>query len=206
MITLIGIYKIESKLKPEKFYIGSAVCIEQRWRLHIHQLRKNKHHSAKLQNHYNKYGEVDLQFSIIKKCKKENLLKAEQFFIDTLNPWFNICKVAGSQLGYKHTEETKKKIAVSKTGKKDSEETKQRKSEIAKGHFVSNETIQKISNTEKGKIVPEEVGRKISNALQGHVGWCTGKHHSEETRQKMRLSSRKERPERKGMKCKRHDN
>jgi GIY-YIG catalytic domain. len=60
-----GIYKIESKLKPERIYIGSAINIGQRWRVHLSDLRKQKHHSKKLQNHYNKYGEVDLSFSIL---------------------------------------------------------------------------------------------------------------------------------------------
>ena len=41
---VIGIYKIESKLKKH-IYIGSSIDIKRRWRLHLSQLKNNKHHS-----------------------------------------------------------------------------------------------------------------------------------------------------------------
>ena len=52
-----GIYKIQSIIKPERCYIGSAVNIQKRWRDHKRELRNNKHSNKKLQNHCNKYGE-----------------------------------------------------------------------------------------------------------------------------------------------------
>ena len=60
-----GIYKIVSKIRPDRMYIGSSINIPKRWREHISNLKKNKHHSKQLQNHFNKYGEADLQFSIL---------------------------------------------------------------------------------------------------------------------------------------------
>jgi group I intron endonuclease len=81
-----GIYRIQSKIKSERIYIGSAVDINDRWRCHLKDLRNNKHHSKKLQRHYDKYGEVDLQLSILLGCEKEDLLKTEQYFIDSYNP------------------------------------------------------------------------------------------------------------------------
>lgn len=36
----IGIYKTQSKVKPERVYIGSAVNISERWRLHLLELRR----------------------------------------------------------------------------------------------------------------------------------------------------------------------
>ena len=60
-----GIYKIQSVIKPDRCYIGSGVCIKSRWNRHLCDLRHNRHWSKKLQNHYNKYGESDLQFSIL---------------------------------------------------------------------------------------------------------------------------------------------
>ena len=82
---LIGIYKISSKIKPECIYLGSAVSIKKRWANHLSDLRKKKHHNNILQNHYTKYGEQDLVFSILLQCEKEDLIKNEQYFIDTLN-------------------------------------------------------------------------------------------------------------------------
>ena len=48
-----GIYKIESKIKPNQIYIGSAVNVRVRWSNHLSKLNKNKHENPKLQNHYN---------------------------------------------------------------------------------------------------------------------------------------------------------
>ena len=63
-MNISGIYKIKSKVKPERIYIGSSVNIQERWRKHINYLKNNKHQSIKLQRHYNKYGKNDLVFSI----------------------------------------------------------------------------------------------------------------------------------------------
>jgi group I intron endonuclease len=113
-----AIYSIQSTVKPERFYIGSAVNIFQRWKLHSQTLKKGIHRSKKLQYHFNKYGESDLKFIIIIQCDKENLIKTEQIFIDLYNPYFNTCKIAGSQLGLKRSINTKIKMSKSKIGHK----------------------------------------------------------------------------------------
>ena len=106
-----AIYKIQSKIKPNRFYIGSAININHRRDCHLHDLRNNKHNN-KLQRHYNKYKESDLEFLIIEPCLPEFLTTREQYYIDTLKPYFNILPVAGSSLGYKHTEETKSHLKL----------------------------------------------------------------------------------------------
>jgi len=108
-----GIYKIESKLKPERVYTGSAVNMKQRWIRHLSDLKLNKHHSIKLQRHYNKYGQSDLIFIIIELCFPEFLTAREQYYINKLKPYFNICKIAGSSLGRNVSEETRKKLSES---------------------------------------------------------------------------------------------
>ena len=50
-----GIYRIQSKIKSERIYIGSSVNIQSRWYHHLADLRKNIHGNSKLQNHFNKY-------------------------------------------------------------------------------------------------------------------------------------------------------
>ena len=111
-----AIYQIQSFIEPEKIYIGSAINIENRWRCHLSDLIRNKHHSSKLQNHYNKYGKTDLEFSVLLECDKESLIANEQNFIDILNPYFNISKKAGSRLGTNQSPETKDKIRKALTG------------------------------------------------------------------------------------------
>lgn len=41
----------------------------------------------------------------------------EQYYIDLLKPEYNICLIAGSTLGKKHSESTKEKISKSIKGK-----------------------------------------------------------------------------------------
>ena len=116
MEKIAGVYMIQSISHPERQYVGSAVDIDDRQSHHFSLLRKNKHHSPILQNHYNKYGKEDLAFDIIESGEylDDNHLRArEQMWIgrqqykDTEKPYFNICPIAGSNLGTKWSEESK---------------------------------------------------------------------------------------------------
>lgn len=162
-----GIYKIQSGIKPERCYIGSAVNIASRWRVHLCQLRKYKHGSIKLQRHYNKYNESDLQFSILIGCEREDLLKHEQFFIDSLNPYFNTCKVAGSSLGVKRSEEYKRNSSESRKGKKQSAETIRKRTACQKGRKMPEETRLKliIANTGKKKSI-DSINKSRETAIK----------------------------------------
>jgi len=104
-----GIYQIKSTTN-NKIYIGSAVNFKNRKADHICTLKRNKHNQH-LQNHFNKYGLDDLVFSILEFCPPKKLIEREQHYMDALNPEFNICKIAGNQLGFKHSEETKKRMS-----------------------------------------------------------------------------------------------
>lgn len=59
------------------------------------------------------------------------------------------------------------------------------------GKHPSKETREKISNKLKGIKLSEETRKKISIALQGKHSNMTGKHHSEETKNKMSESRKK---------------
>jgi group I intron endonuclease len=43
---------------------------------------------------------------ILEYCDSEDLIKREQYYLDLLEPKYNLLTKAGSTLGYKHTEET----------------------------------------------------------------------------------------------------
>jgi group I intron endonuclease len=204
-----GIYQIISNIKPERIYIGSSVNIPRRWKRHLYDLLTNVHRSQKLQNHYNKYGKSDLQFSLLLECNKEDLLSNEQFFIDALKPWFNNSITAGSpMMGKKHSEESKLKMRMlmmgnkhangnthnigrkqstetiakrilKNTGKKRTDETKMKMSIWQKGVPKSEETKRKLSEAHKGRIPPNK-GIKT-----GKPAWNRGISPSEESRQKM---------------------
>lgn len=87
---------------------------------------------------------IDIDDSI-----KENLLMREQFWIDNLKPAYNILPVAGSNLGYHHTEETKQKISNSTKGVKKSESHAKHIREGQKGRVLSEEHKAKLSQAAK---------------------------------------------------------
>lgn len=75
----------------------------------------------------------------------------------------------GGAEGFKHTEETKKKISEAGKGRIFTEEVRKKIADSNRGkHIVSDEIRQKISIGNKGKIVSEESRLKMSISLTGH--------------------------------------
>jgi group I intron endonuclease len=171
---LCGIYKIQSKKKPERIYVGSSVHIYSRWGKHRGDLSRNKHENGRLQNHVNKYGLDDLVFSIITGCSEDVTIAYEQFYIDALNPWFNLAPIAGTTRGIIH--ESRRGIPVRPAGSKLTEEHKRKISEAMRG----------AKNHQYGKPSPRKGMKGNPNPYKGIKG-----RYSEETLQKMRISNQR---------------
>jgi hypothetical protein len=60
-----------------------------RKRCHLTNLQKNKHHSYKLQNSWNKHGEESFKFEIIEQCNRDHILHREQYWIDYYDSFKN---------------------------------------------------------------------------------------------------------------------
>jgi group I intron endonuclease len=169
-----GIYKIQSRIKPERVYIGSSADIKIRFGSHKNRLIWGNHANRRLQNHVNKYGIDDLYFSLIVGCSEEILIAYEQFYIDALMPWFNISQNAGSTKGILH--ETRKGKSTWNKGKALSEEHKRNI-----GKSLSGE-----NNPMYGKPSPiKGMKGKYPNKFNGVKG-----RYSEETLEKMRKSNK----------------
>lgn len=96
------VYKIQNKVNGNT-YVGSALSEKQRRRRHFKDLRNGKHHCKPLQRAYTKYGKEAFIFEVLETIDDpKGLISREQFWIDNLNPKYNICRVAGSSLGVKH--------------------------------------------------------------------------------------------------------
>lgn len=175
-----GIYKITNIVTGD-FYIGSAVNIRRRFSQHQFSLGRNRHDNSHLQNSWNKYGADCFEFSVCEYCEKERTIEREQFYIDNEKPTYNICRIAGSCLGVKQTEETKQKLSGEcnhNFGKSPSEETKLKMSKVKLGIKLSDETKQRLSEAHIGVPLSKEHKCKISKANTGHI-------HSEEQKRKM---------------------
>ena len=189
-----GIYKIQSICRPERIYIGSAVNLIKRKNQHFQELKRQCHSNCKIQRHYNKYGKDDLIFIIIEPCLPEFLIIREQFYIDTINPWFNICKKAGSpgsRPSKPLSNETKLKISIALKGKPcpwnkgliRSEEVKEK---IRQAHIGKKMTVEariKMSISAKGRKRSDETKKRMSLAQKGNKK-AQGFKHTIETRKK----------------------
>lgn len=110
-----GIYEILNTMNGKR-YIGSAVNPAGRKRQHWHLLRQNRHHSAHLQNAWNKYGDAAFQFKVLLDCECVELIPYEKAAFEHFRPEYNVAPVAGSQLGMKHTAASRAKMSATRTG------------------------------------------------------------------------------------------
>lgn len=116
-----GIYKIINRIN-QKIYIGSSCDLYRRCRKHACDLKRNKHSNSHLQSSYNKHGRESFQFIIIELVNnQEMLLEREQYWIDysdccQAHIGYNQAPIAGNTLGFKHSEESRRKNSLSKRG------------------------------------------------------------------------------------------
>lgn len=172
-----GIYLIEN-VRNGRRYVGSASSFRKRWREHARQLLEGRHHSRFLQRCYDANGADSFVFKKIIFCDKKDLIFYEQAAMDAYKPEYNSAPVAGSQLGYRHTEETRAKMSKARRkdfspmkGRNQPEEARRKISENRKGKGCvpcSAEKKAKLSAAHKGRIISDEQRAKISAKLSGH--------------------------------------
>lgn len=150
-----GIYRWVH-LESGKSYIGSSVKLNIRFRQyfnynHISYPGRNLIiYKALL-----KYGYSAFRLEIWEYCSAEVLLQREQFYFEMLSPDYNILKVAGSPLGYRHSEAAKKLISISSKNRKVPESARELKREALLGKTFAEERVEKmrISNTFRKSVV-----------------------------------------------------
>lgn len=134
-----GIYRWINKLNNNT-YVGSGLDLSKRLKEYYNksELKRNPRpiHAALL-----KYGYENFILEILEYCRADELIKREQYYLDTLKPEYNILKYAYSLLGYKHTPENIAKFKL----KKVSQELKDKLSLVHSGKEVSQETRDKLS-------------------------------------------------------------
>jgi group I intron endonuclease len=154
-----GVYQWKH-IESGKIYIGSAIDLTKRL-YKYYNISTIANVSSYINNALLDHGYSAFSLSILEYINVTNLsnaecrkliLEREQYYIDILKPRYNILKIAGSSLGFKHSQDTLDKI-----------------SKAMKGRIVSEETINKLKELNKGEKNPMYGRIKESNPFFGKV-------------------------------------
>ena len=121
-----GVYIYQYILDKSMIYIGSAYDITERIRQHRLSANKGKT-CPKFYNYVRKHGWDNFRLGILEYIDVDNLnmgkyeirrviFDREQYYLDIMSPTLNILKKAGSNLGFKHTEEMRKIMGLQRRG------------------------------------------------------------------------------------------
>lgn len=105
-----GIYMLTNILTND-IYIGQSKDISKRLKNYFNLSYIKSKYNFLINKALIKYGYSNFSVTILEYCDKSDLTKREQLYFDKLNPKYNILKIAGSSLNFKHSEETKAKIS-----------------------------------------------------------------------------------------------
>lgn len=157
-----GIYMLTNKLTDD-IYVGQSIDLSKRLKKYFTLSYISDRDELIIHRALKKYGYSNFSVTILEYCDISDLNAREQYYFDTLNPQYNILKVAGSSRGRKLTEETKAKI-----------------SKALKGNYVGEKAYW------YGRTMGEETKNLMSLNRTGELNPLYGKHHSEETKELMR--------------------
>jgi len=179
------IYKATNKING-KIYIGQTVQpLNKRIIEHLcHALLKKD--NSYFHNAIRKYGKENFIWEIVAECNLlEELNRAEVKTIEKYNTFengYNLTRGGEGSIGFKPSNETKRKMSGSHMGKTLSEEARRKISESQIGEKNYNfgrcpteETKRKMSESHIGKIFSEETKKKIGESQRGEKNYMYGR-------------------------------
>ena len=206
------IYKATNKING-KCYIGQTKNLGRRIRDHIRDKK------SVISQAIRKYGVVNFKWCILEICfSQEELNEKEQWYIKHFNSFgesgYNLtiggenpplrCGTFEELYGDEKAKELKHNLKIRNKGKKVSEETKIKISEANKKYFKENtdsflkryspiteETKKRMSEWQIGRKMSKETRNKMSETHKGDKNHFFGKHHTEESKNKIREAKKK---------------
>jgi group I intron endonuclease len=157
-----GIYFIKNKV-TNKYYIGSSNNIKKRFYQYAFLLKRNKCHSPKLQNSFNKHGKDSFEYGLIEKCDIEELKDRENYWIiryDSVDNGYNCsadtkCSTRGRKLSLDE---------LKRLSERNRERWRTNRESMIK---VSKENIKKATAVRKGSKNTPSHNLAISKANKG---------------------------------------
>lgn len=140
-----GIYRWRNNING-KSYVGSGVNLSKRLRSYYNEKELNRN-SRPIKDALLKYGHNNFTVEILEYCTETQLLEREQFYLDTVDPEYNVLKFAYSLSGFKHSSETIEKL---------------------KDKVISPEHKDLLSSIHKGKVVEIETREKLAAATANY--------------------------------------
>jgi group I intron endonuclease len=157
------IYKATNKING-KCYIGQTIGkLKKRKSEHLYR-SKNDNNNNNFYNAINKYEWKNFKWEVLCECESLNELNEMEFHYikqyDSYNNGYNLTFGGDATYGYKHTEETKKKLSKLFKGRKMSKEWKQKISASKMGQTGDKCPVFGIPKTEdhKKKIGKSHIG------------------------------------------------
>jgi len=145
----------------QKSYVGSSVDLTRRIYTYYNVRTLAKHYYMPICCALLKYGYSKFRLEILEYCKSSELLIREKYYLQLLNPEYNICsEPRAPMMGRNHSEETLEKFR----NRNHSEETKAQMSADRKISSVGKESPM------LGKKHSDETRAKMSLSQKGHKG------------------------------------
>ena len=158
-----GIYMFTNKTTGD-IYVGQSIDLRKRFLNYFNLSYINKRNELVINRALIKYGYSNFSLTILEYCDKSDLDVREQHYFDTLNPKYNIQKVAGgSSRGLILSEETKDKI-----------------SKALKGVYKEDKAYW------YGRKMDDATKELMSSKRRGELNPLYGKSHSDEAKELMR--------------------
>lgn len=105
-----GVY-IFINLENGKRYIGSSNNLYNRLHEHYHNLKNNKSHNKHFQASWNKHGEDKFIYGILEYCDRSIQFEREQYYLDFMQPEYNLTSNVIASTGTKVSDEVRQKIS-----------------------------------------------------------------------------------------------
>ena len=118
-----------------------------------------------------KYGYSSFTLVILEYCEPSNVIAREQFYLSLLCPEYNILQTAGSLIGFKHSDETRKKISDAMSGENNHMFGKNHSDETRKKMSKSSSTSQRLEvfDIKSNQITTYDSVNKAAIALNINV-------------------------------------